>query len=69
MPSTSHIGSTDANFSLIRTTLGPGFSVYEVGQAVRSGPLHPSPATPEETQQWSREAQEKRQQFLRNADL
>ena len=63
-----HIGSTDANFSLIRTTLGPGFSVYDIGQAVRSGTLHVSPATPEEIQLWTQEAQEQRQQFLRNAD-
>jgi hypothetical protein len=63
-----HIGSTDANFSLIRTTLGPRLSVYEIGQAVRSGTLHLSPATQSELQQYRQEAAEQRQQFLRNAD-
>ena len=64
-----HIGSTDANFSLIRSTLGPGFSAYEIGQAVQSGKLHVSPATPEEIQRWTQEAQEQRQQTLRKMSL
>ena len=64
-----HIGSTDANFGLIRSSLGPGFSAYQIGEAVRSGTLQVSPATPEEIQQWTRDAQEQRQQFLRSADV
>jgi len=64
-----HIGGTDANFGLIRSTLGPGFTTFQIGQALRSGAVHVSPATPEEIQQWTREAEEQRVQYLRNADV
>jgi hypothetical protein len=61
-----HIGNTDANFGLVRSSLGLGFSPYEIGQGLQSGELHVSPATPEEIQQWAREAEVQRQRTLRN---
>src|SRR5262249_42763555 len=63
------IGTTDANFSLIRSVLGPGFSASQIGQGFRSGTLQVSPARPEEVQQWTREAEEQRLQILRSADV
>jgi hypothetical protein len=62
------IGNTEASFGLIRDALGPGFTTCQVGQALHSGSIRVSPATPEEIQEWTREAQEQRQQYLRNAE-
>src|SRR5215470_18650173 len=58
------IASTQASFGLIRSTLGPGFTTRQVGQAFRSGMVEVSPATPEEVQQWAQEAEEQRVQYL-----
>jgi hypothetical protein len=62
------LGDTEANFHLVRETLGEGFSEYAVGDAVRNGTVQVSPATEAELEQYRQKAQEQRQQFLRNAD-
>jgi len=57
----------DANFSLTRSVLGPGFTVYDVRQAVASAKLQLAQATFQEIQQWRNEAAQAHQDYLKNA--
>jgi hypothetical protein len=63
-----HIGDNEANFGIIRETLGEGFSVYQVQQAVQSGAVRLALATREDIAQWAQEAVEERNEFLLTAD-
>jgi hypothetical protein len=60
---------TEANFSVVRQTFGSSFSISQIQQLLTVNPEILSGPTPEEVQQWNQEAQEQRQQFLRNADI
>ncbi len=60
---------TEANFNVVRQTFGSGFSISQIQQLLTVNPEILSGPTPEEVQQWNQEAQEQRQQFLRNADI
>jgi hypothetical protein len=62
-------GTTEANFSLLRSTLGPGFDVYQVEQSVISGAVSLSPPSQDELDQWAQEDVEIRNEFLRQADV
>ena len=58
--------NNEANWNVVHSTLGPGLSEYQIQQAVHSGAVRLSPATPAEIQEWRREAAEERQDFLIN---
>ena len=60
------LSDIEANFSVVRSTLGAGFNVYQVGQAVSSNAVGLVPATEQELAQRHQEAQEERQDFLIN---
>ena len=60
------IGDNEANFNVVRSTLGPGFISYQVQQAVASGAVHLSPASAAEQQAWQAEAAQRRVDFLQN---
>jgi hypothetical protein len=62
------IGNNEANFGIIRETLGEGFSVYQIQQAVQSGAVRVSSATHHEIGQWAAEAVETHNDFLLQAD-
>lgn len=59
----------DANFSIIRKTLGAGFSVYQIRELVASNGATLSPPTQEELNEWDREAIEAHNLRLLGADL
>jgi hypothetical protein len=61
-----HIGENEANFGLIRSMLGEGFSIYQVQQAIASGAIGLSAATEEDIEKWRVEAETERQDFLVN---
>jgi hypothetical protein len=63
-----HIGNNEANFGIIRSTLGENFSIYQVQQAIQCGAVRVSPATQQELEQWAAESVETHNQFLLNAD-
>jgi hypothetical protein len=60
------LSDIEANFNVVRSTLGAGFNVYQVGQAVSSNAVGLVPATEQELAQRHQEAQEERQDFLIN---
>jgi len=64
-----NISNIEANFSLIRHTLGPNFNLYQVGQAVTSGAVQAAGATEQEQEQWRQEAIEAHNLRLLTADL
>jgi hypothetical protein len=59
----------EANFSLIRSTLGPGFSEYDIQQAIQANAISLSPPTEEEMIEWTRLAIEAHNLKLLNSDL
>jgi hypothetical protein len=63
-----HIGNNEANFGIIRSTLGENLSLYQIQQAIQSGAVRLSPATQQEMAQWAQEAVEERNEFLLTAD-
>jgi hypothetical protein len=64
-----NISNIEANFSLIRHTLGPNFNLYRVGLAVTSGAVGVAGATEQEQEQWRQEAIEAHNLRLLTADL
>jgi len=63
------VGENEANFGIVRSTLGEGFSVYQVQQAAQSGSVRLSPANQAELDKWKSEEIEQRNQFLSNTDV
>jgi hypothetical protein len=63
-----HIGFNEANFGIIRSTLGENFSIYQVSQAISSGAVRVSPATRQEIAQWAAEAIEQHNEYLQTAN-
>jgi hypothetical protein len=59
----------EANFSVIRTTLGPNFTTYSIQQAIGSNALELSPPTQQELDEWERQAVEAHNLRLLNADI
>ena len=49
-------GLNEANFSVIRSTLGPNFTTYGIRQALAANALSLSPPTQEELNEWTHEA-------------
>jgi hypothetical protein len=59
----------EANFSVIRSTLGPNFTTYSIQQAIGSNVLELSPPTQQEQDEWSRQEIEAHNLRLLNADI
>jgi hypothetical protein len=59
---------TEANFSLVRQSLGSGFSVSQIQQLLNANPEILSRPTQQELNEWERERIEQHNQMLRNAD-
>jgi hypothetical protein len=59
----------DANFNVIKQTLGEGFSVFAVQQMVAANGATLSPPTQEELNEWDREAIEAHNLRLLSADI
>ena len=59
----------DANFNVIRRTLGAGFSVYAIQQTIASDALSLSPPTQPELDEWERQAIEEHNLRLLSADI
>jgi hypothetical protein len=59
------LSGNDANFSVVRSTLGPGFDVYQVQQAVQSSAVRLSPASEAELNQYAQEAVQAEEQYLK----
>ncbi len=62
-------GMNEANFNVIRQTLGAGFSVYSVQQLVQANAAILSPPTQEESNEWTRQDIEEHNRRLLSADL
>ncbi len=60
------LSDIEANFNVVRSVLGPSFDVYHVGQIAVSNAASLVPASQAELEQWAREAQEERVDFLVN---
>jgi hypothetical protein len=60
------IGSTEANFRLLRDVLGDDLTEYSATQAITSGAAQLSPASVTEIQQWKQEAAQAQQDYFRN---
>jgi len=56
----------EANWTVLHSVLGSGFSEYQIREAVTSGAVRVSPATQEELAAWAQEAAETRADFLIN---
>jgi hypothetical protein len=56
----------EANWNIVHSTLGPGLSEFQIQNAVDSGAVRLTPATPSEVQQWRQELAEQRQDWLVN---
>jgi hypothetical protein len=54
----------EANWNVVHSTLGPGLSEYQIQQAVSSGAVRLTPATPSEIQEWRQQAAEERASYL-----
>lgn len=60
----------DANFALVRETLGPGFTIGQVCKMVLANPPQAlSPATDEEIAEWHRQDIKEHNRALKNADI
>jgi len=57
----------EANFNLIRQTLGDGFSVHQIQQMLAVNGAILSPPTQHELNEWRREAAQAHQDYLKNA--
>jgi len=62
-------GTTDANFSLIRQTLGPGFSVYQIQQMLAANGATLSGPTQQEQDEWTRQEIEAHNRRLLATDI
>ncbi len=62
-------GLNEANFSVIRSTLGPNFTTYSIQQALASNALSLSPPTQEELDEWTRQDIKAQNTALLNADI
>jgi hypothetical protein len=62
-------GLTEANFSVCRSTLGEGFSGYEIQQMLEANGAILSGPTREELNEWDRQDVEDHNQRLLNSDL
>lgn len=62
-------GMNDANFNVIRRTLGAGFSVYQIQQMVAANGAILSPATQSEQDEWERAATEAENLRLLSMDI
>jgi hypothetical protein len=60
---------TEANFSLVRQSLGSGFSVSQIQQLLNANPEILSRPTQQELNEWERERIERHNAFLKNADV
>jgi hypothetical protein len=56
----------EANWNIVHSTLGPGLSEFQIQNAVDSGAVRLTPATPSEVQQWRQELAEQRADYLAN---
>ena len=61
-------GTQQSNFSLIRETLGPGFDVYGIKQAILANALQLAPAPQAELDRWAAEDIERHNETLLNAN-
>jgi hypothetical protein len=62
-------GLTEANFNVIRSVLGPNFTIYSVQQGIGSNALSLSPAIQDEVDEWTRQEVEAKNLALLSADL
>jgi len=62
-------GVNEANFNVIRSTLGPNFTEYSIREAIGSNAISLSPPTKQELDQWTREAIQAHNAALLNADI
>ncbi len=62
-------GLNEANFSVIRSTLGPNFTTYSIQQALASNALNLSPPTQQEQDEWTRQDIKAHNTALLNADI
>jgi hypothetical protein len=62
-------GTTDANFNLIRQTLGSGFSIYQIQQMLIANGAILSGPTQQELDEWERQAIKAHNQHLLNMDI
>src|ERR1700731_2600124 len=59
--------ANEANFNLIRQTLGDGFSVYQIQQMIAANGAILSPSTQQELNEWRQEEVRARQDYLKQA--
>jgi len=62
-------GLNEANFGVIRSTLGPNFTTYSIQQALASNALNLSPPTQQELDEWNRQDIKTHNQHLLNLDV
>jgi len=62
-------GLNEANFGVIRSTLGPNFTTYSIQQALASNALNLSPPTQQEQDEWTRQDIKEHNQRLLNMDV
>jgi len=62
-------GTTDANFNLIRQTLGPGFSVYQIQEMLAANGAALSGPSQQEQDNWTRQDIKAHNTALLNADI
>ena len=61
-------GVNEANFNVVRQTLGVGFSVHQIRQMLAANGAMLSPPKQQELNDWERERIERHNEMLRNAD-
>lgn len=54
------ISPVQANFALIREVLGPGFTLYQLQEAIRSKSIHLAPVSQAELDEWAAQSIEER---------
>jgi hypothetical protein len=59
----------EANFTVIRSVLGPNFTTYSIQQAIGSNALELSPPTQQEQDEWARQEIEAHNLRLLNTDI
>ncbi len=62
-------GLNEANFGVIRSTLGPNFTTYSIQQALAANALSLSPPTQQEQDEWTRQDIKAHNQRLLNMDV
>jgi len=66
---TLRFGVNEANFSVIRSTLGPNFTTHSIQQALAANALNLSPPTQQELDEWTRQDIKAHNTALLNADI